>query len=367
MNQLVWWDFESVEKFMVDGFVACGVPESDAKICADVLITADKRGIDSHGAGRFKPIYIDRIKAGVLKPKTKVDVIKETDTTAVLDGHNGMGHVISYTANKLALEKALKKGIGIVAVRNSSHYGAACYYPLMSVEKDCFGLTSTNARPSVAPTFGVEAMFGTNPLAWAFPTDEEFPFVMDAATSVTQRGKIEYYSRAGMKLPNGWVIGNDGKYRTDTDAILNDFHTGKAATVPLGGIGEMFGGHKGYGLAMVAEILSAGLSDAQYMKDLIDKDVKGKSKPVSLGHFFMAVEIERFIPIDRFKKITGTMMKNLRNSKTAPDQERIYTPGEKEHEVWLERKEKGVPFNEALQSTFKEVKEKLKLKNELPF
>ena len=208
----VWVNFETMEKFMKDCLMKSGVPESDAQIVSDVLIESDKRGIDSHGIGRLKPIYIDRIDAGILNPKTKIDIVKETETTAVLDGNNGMGHVVSKKAMQMAIDKAKKHGMGMTAVRNSTHYGIAGYYSLMAIQAGMIGITGTNARPSIAPTFGVENMLGTNPLTVGFPTDEEFPFVLDCATSVSQRGKIELYSRAGKKLPEGWVIGRDGSH-----------------------------------------------------------------------------------------------------------------------------------------------------------
>ena len=174
-EKIYWVDFDTMEQFMIDVFKAAGVPEEDAKICADVLITSDKRGIDSHGIGRLKPIYIDRIMDGIINPVTKIKVVKEGPTTAVLDGQNGMGQVISKKAMEMAIEKAENYGMGMVAVRNSNHYGIAGYYVLMAVEAGMIGITGTNARPSIAPTFGVENMLGTNPLTFGIPTDEEFP------------------------------------------------------------------------------------------------------------------------------------------------------------------------------------------------
>jgi len=202
--------FDTMERFMVDVFMGVGVPEADARICAEVLITSDKRGIDSHGIGRLKPIYYDRIRQCIQNPVTHFEIIREGMTTAVVDGHDGMGHVISKKAMGMAIEKAQKYGMGMVAVRNSTHYGIAGYYAMMAAEAGMIGITGTNARPSIAPTFGVENMLGTNPLTVGIPTDEEFPFVLDCATSITQRGKIEVYERLGKELPEGWVIGEDG-------------------------------------------------------------------------------------------------------------------------------------------------------------
>ncbi|MDD5503285.1 MAG: Ldh family oxidoreductase, partial [Candidatus Thermoplasmatota archaeon] len=211
-----------LENFMVDVFQKVGIPKEDAKICAEVLITSDKRGIDSHGIGRFKPIYISRIKAGQINPVTKVDIVREGPTTAVLDANNGMGHVVSKKAMQMAIDKAKKYGLGMTVVRNSNHYGIAGYYALMAVEQGCIGLTGTNARPSIAPTFGVENMLGTNPMTYGIPTDEPFPFVIDCATSVTQRGKIELYDRLGKEMPPGWVIGQDGKTKTNPGEVLKE-------------------------------------------------------------------------------------------------------------------------------------------------
>src|SRR6056297_3760761 len=258
-EDFVWVDFDYLERFMTDAFEAIGIPREDAEVCADVLITSDKRGIDSHGIGRFKPIYINRIDDGILNTKTEFEVVKDGPTTAVIDGHNGMGQVIGKKSMQMAIDKAKEYGMGMVAVRNTTHYGIAGYYALMAIENGMIGITGTNARPSIAPTFGIENMLGTNPLTIGFPTDEKFPFLLDCATSISQRGKIEKLAREGKKTPEGWVIGRDGSARTDTEQILKDLVSGNAALSPLGGIGEKLGGYKGYGYDTVVEILSASL------------------------------------------------------------------------------------------------------------
>lgn len=363
----VWVDFEKMEGFMMDTLMGVGVPEEDAKIVSDVLIESDRRGIDSHGIGRLKPIYIDRIDAGIQEPTTKIDVIKETDTTAVLDGNNGMGHVVSYRATQMAIEKAKKFGLGMVAVRNSTHYGIAGYYPTMAAEAGMIGITGTNARPSIAPTFGVENMLGTNPLTIGFPTDEEFPFVIDCATSVSQRGKIEVYGRAGKDLPAGWVIGRDGKTRTDTQQVLKDLTAGKAALAPLGGLGESTGGYKGYGYAMVVEILSAALQDGKFLKDLNGTDKDGNKIPYPLGHFFIVINPEFFLGVDTFKRIAGEICRQVRASEKAPGEDQIFTPGEKEYIACNYRKDHGVPVPVSLQKQASELTKRLGLKYEWPW
>lgn len=359
-EEVVWIDFDILEKFMADGFKGVGVPEDDAKICANVLITANKRGFDSHGVSRFKPIYYDRLKKGIQSPVTKFEVLREGPTTAVVDGHNGMGMVIAKKAMTIAIHKARDYGLGMVAVKNSTHYGIAGYYALMAADEGMIGINGSNARPSVAPTFGVENMLGTNALTFALPTDEEFPFCLDCATSMVQRGMIELYARAGKEIPRGWVISSDGKAKTDPQEILEDFQKGKAALVPLGGIGEETAGYKGYGYATVVEILSAALTAGKFLKMLSGIE-DGKEVPINLGHFFIAINISSFIEPSSFKKTAGDILRGLRASKKAPGAERIYTAGEKEYLNWLERKDKGVPLDKSLQKELLAVQQELGL------
>ncbi len=346
--------FETIEQFMVAVMVKAGIPESDAVIVCDVLIQADKLGFDSHGVNRLKPIYLDRIRDGILNPVTEFEIVKEGPTTAVIDGHNGMGHVIGFNSMKLAIEKAKKFGMGMVVVRNSTHYGFAGYYPLMAVKENIIGITGTNARPSIAPTFGIENMLGTNPLTFGIPSDEPFPFLLDCATSITQRGKVELYAREGKDLPKGWVIDENGDSKTNSSEVLKDLISGRAALTPLGGIGEETAGYKGYGYATVVEILSAALQQGAYMKMLLGiKD--GKKVPYPIGHFFIAIDISAFTEPDDFKKTTGDILRELRASRKMPGQERIFTAGEKEYFTWMERKDKGVPFNDQLLEEFREL------------
>lgn len=362
-----WLDFETLERFMKDALMAYGVPKEDADIVSDVLIESDKRGIDSHGIGRLKPIYLDRIDAGTQSPTTKIDILKDDKAVAVLDGNNGMGHVVSHKAMSMAIEKAKEYGIGMAVVRHSTHYGIAGYYATMATKENMIGITGTNARPSIAPTFGVENMLGTNPLTFGFPTDEEFPFVLDCATSVSQRGKIEVYGRAGKDLPEGWVIGLDGKSRTDTQQVLVDLTKGKAALTPLGGLGEVTGGYKGFGYATVVEILSTALQDNDYMKMLNGVDENGKPKPILLGHFFIAINPAKFMGVEIFKKITGSILRELRASTPAPGAERIFTAGEKEYLAWQYRKDHGCPVPVSLQKNMIDIRDRFNLDYHFPF
>lgn len=343
--------FELIEEFIVKVMAKAGIPEDDARIVADVLLQADKFGIDSHGVNRLKPIYLDRIRDGILNPVTKCEIVREGPATAVIDGHNGMGHVISHRAMTLAIEKAKKSGMGMVAVRNSTHYGIAGYYALMAVKENMIGITGTNARPSIAPTFGVENMLGTNPLTFGMPSDEPFPFLLDCATSITQRGKVELYARVGKDLPKGWVIDENGESKTNSQEVLDDLIAGRAALTPLGGIGEVTAGYKGYGYATVVEILSAALQQGAFLKMLMGvKD--GKKAPYPLGHFFIAIDINSFTDPEDFRRTTGDICRELRNSRKMPGEERIWTAGEKEYYTWLERKDKGLPFTPQLLEEF---------------
>ncbi|MHA1168179.1 MAG: Ldh family oxidoreductase [Candidatus Hodarchaeales archaeon] len=233
-GEVVLIKVDTLEKFMNDVFTGLGVPKEDAKICSDVLIASDLRGIESHGVQRLK-MYYDRIKAGIQKPVTEMKTIKETATTTTIDAGHGMGHVAAYRAMEMAINKAKEYGTGAVAVGNSTHFGIAGYYSMMATEKGMIGITCTNARPSIAPTFGLDSMLGTNPLTIGIPTDEEFPFLIDCATSITQRGKIEVLARTADPIPEGWVINSDGQLANDSVIALGDLKTGAAALLPLGG------------------------------------------------------------------------------------------------------------------------------------
>lgn len=361
----VSWDL--MNQFLIDAFKGYGVPEADAAICADVLLESDRRGIESHGCNRFKPIYIDRIIKGTLKPVTEIEILKETPTTLVMDAHDGMGMVASYHMMEKLVEKAKTYGMAGGAICNSTHYGIAGYWATMASKAGMVGITGTNARPSIAPTFGVENMMGTNPLTIALPTDEEFPFCIDCATSIVQRGKIEYYARIGKDTPAGMVVAHDGSAMTDSEEILKALVDGTAALAPLGGIGDEMCGYKGYGYAAVVEILSAALTGGKFMKALTGVSPEGKPQMYHLGHFFFVVDPDAFMGQETFKKTAGEICRALRASQKAPGQDRIYTAGEKEYLVWLERKDKGVPVGEAVQKELIKVRDELKLPYTFPF
>lgn len=339
--------------------MAMGVPEAEAQVCSDVLIESDIRGIKSHGIGRFK-MYIDRMKDGIISPVCRQTLIKETDNTAVIDAGDSLGHVVATHAMQLAIDKAKSHNIGMVAVRNSTHFGITGYYPSMAVNNNMVGLAFSNARPSVAPTFGVEPMIGTNPISFGAPSDEPYPFLLDIATSTTQRGKIEVYAREGTPTPKGLTIDLHGNEPTDSRALLKLFVDGAASLLPLGGAGEELGGHKGYGLGVMVEILCAAFSGGSFGKALKGMD-GDRHIPHQLGHFFVAINIESFVPLGVFKSITGAIMREIRSSAKVPGHDRIYLAGEKEFEMIERCKKVGVPINSSLQAIMISLKQELNL------
>jgi L-2-hydroxycarboxylate dehydrogenase (NAD+) len=353
---------DTLRSFIRDVLLKCGVPPADAEVCTDVIIESDKRGIESHGIGRLK-YYYDRIKAGQHKVVTEFEIVKNGPTTAVVDGHHGMGMVIAKRSMQMAIDKAKEYGMGSVAVRNSTHFGIAGYYSLMAIKQNMIGMTFTNARPAVSPTFGVQPMLGTNPIAFGAPTDEEIPFLYDGATPIVQRGKVEVYVRAEKTMPEGWVVDDKGEAMTDSEKALNALGKGTASLLPLGGAGELLAGYKGYGLGTMVEIFTSALQTGAFLQALTGVDEDGSPRPFRVGHFFMAINIESFTSLQQFKATTGQILRDLRNSKKAPGQARIYTAGEKEYEMLKVTQSRGVAVNPNLQKEIKFLQQELHLDN----
>ncbi len=351
---------EALRTFVREVFVGVGTEPKNAQICADVLIASDLRGIESHGVSRLK-MYYDWIKKGIISPAVRFEVVRDGPTTAVVDAHTSLGHPIAHRAMNLAIAKARQYGLGAVAVRNSSHYGIAGYYARMAAEEGMIGFSFTNARPSVAPTFGAEPMLGTNPIAFACPTDEDFPFLFDAATSITQRGKIEVLAREKKPTPQGWVVDRNGQLSTDTQEILRGIPKELFALLPIGGAGEEMGGHKGYGLATMVEILCAGLSSGAFLWALSGMEKDGTPRPHRLAHFFLALSVEHFVPLEEFRLTLGGLLRELRNAAKSPGEERIYTAGEKGHAREQRIRGEGVPVSPSLQAEIRSIRAELGL------
>jgi L-2-hydroxycarboxylate dehydrogenase (NAD+) len=358
---------KTLEDFIRDVLLKLGVPADDAQTCTEVIIASDLRGIESHGIGRLR-YYYDRIVSGQHQVVTQFEVVRESPTTAVVDAHHGMGMVIAKRAMQMAIDKARDYGMGSVAVRNSTHFGIAGYYPLMAVQEGMIGLTVTNARPAMAPTFGVQPLLGTNPIAFGAPTDEDFPFLYDGATPITQRGKIEVLAREEKPVPAGWIIDQNNQPLTDANEIMAGLTRGTAALLALGGEGEILGGHKGYGLGTMVEILSAALQTGSFLTGLTGISADGKPQPFRVGHFFMAIKIEAFTALEDFKSTTGQILRELRGSHKAPGKARIYTAGEKEFENEKMVRARGVEVVPNLQKDLIFLKKELGLdKYHFPF
>lgn len=340
-----------IRSFIKNALIKLDVPASDSDCISDVLVEADLNGFDTHGIGRFH-IYVDRLLSGKQSPLTEVQRCSDSPGTALLDGGVGMGQVVSTYGMKMAMDKARATGIGAVAVKNSSHFGFAGYYPLMAAKEGMVGMAFTNARPSICPTFGTEPMLGTNPIAFSAPSNIGYPFLFDAATSIVQRGAVELAERMGTDLPSGLVVDEKAEPLSNPTEILSMLLQGSAALLPLGGRGETHGGHKGYGLAIMVEILSSAFQNGPYLKQ-----VSG----VGMGHFFIAIDVSRFIPVETFSSVVGNIMRDLQNSRKEPGAERIYVPGEKEHISRQRRTAEGVPLSEELISQLDDMAKKLSI------
>ena len=336
---------ELLKDFCVRVFQQMDVPDEDARITAGVLVAADLRGVDSHGVARLRR-YKDGLRDGVMFAHPQVQVVTETPSTALIDAGAGLGQPVSYRAMERAIQKAQDVGTGFVTVRNSNHFGIAGYYAMMALEQDCIGISMTNAAVLVTPTFGRDAMLGTNPIAVAAPAGEERPFVLDMATSTVPRGKLEVYNRLEKPIPLGWVTDETGTPTDDAGrALVNFKERAGGGLLPLGGAGEVLGGHKGYGLGLWVDIFCAVLSGAAYSNLVYPKAPDGKPLPSNIGHFFGAWRVDAFRPADEFKAAMDDLQRRLKSAPKADGQTRIYIHGEKEYEEAERRSREGIPLN----------------------
>jgi LDH2 family malate/lactate/ureidoglycolate dehydrogenase len=314
-----------------------GVPAEDAATVADVLVAADLRGVESHGVARLESYYVSRIRAGQLDPHPELKTVRETTTSVLTDAGNGLGHPAGKRTMERVLDKAAQNGAAFGAVRNSNHFGIAGYYAMLALDRDMIGIASTNSVRYGAPTFGRDIMLGTNPLAFAIPAKTEPAFVLDFATTTVPKGKLEVYNRKGKQLNPGWAIDANGHETLDPQVAL------KGALLPLGGYGVDNGGHKGYGLGLLVDILCGVLSGGAFGNDLpspSDGPLPGK-----ISHFFAAFKIDGFRDPEQFKADMDTELRAFKDSAKAPGHERIYVAGEIEHEKTLYNREHGVPVH----------------------
>jgi L-2-hydroxycarboxylate dehydrogenase (NAD+) len=316
-------------------FHALDVPEIDARIAADVLVSADLRGVHSHGVIRLHSYYGDRLRKGQIDPLSPLKVLKESAATLALDGGNGLGQVVAYRAMARCLEMADDAGLAVVTVRNSNHFGIAGYYAMMALPEDMIGISLTNSRPLVAPTFGLEGAVGTNPIAVAVPAGEERPYVLDMATSIVPIGRVALRQKAGQAIPKGWGINARGELTQDPAEIING-----GALLPLGGPAELRG-YKGFGLSLLVDLLSGVLAGAAFGKGV---GHPAEHRQAGIGHFFAAIKIENFRPVDYFKDEMDEYIRELKSTRKLPGQERIYIHGEKEFEQAERYEKEGVPL-----------------------
>lgn len=356
---------EPLKDFCVRVFKEMGVPEEDARITADVLVTADLRGVNSHGVARLRR-YVKGIRDGMMDPQPETEVITETPTTALIDADAGLGQPISYRAMEMAIQKALDQGSGFATVRNSNHFGIAGYYSMMALEHDCIGFSMTNSAVLVVPTFGRNAMLGTNPISVAAPAGKEWAFVMDMATSTVPRGKLEVYQRLEKPIPLGWATDETGEATTDTTRVLENFRTrAGGGLLPLGGAGELLGGHKGYGLSLWVDVFCGILSGAAYANLVYPKTDEGDPLPSEIGHFFGAWRVDAFRPVEEFEAAMDDLQRRLKDTPKATGQDRIYIHGEKEFEAAEHHSHNGIPLNPKVAADLKAIGEELGVEYDL--
>ena len=332
---------EALSEFSVRVFQHFGVPQKDALQAAEVLAAADLRGIDSHGVARLHT-YFDMLSLGRINPRPKIKIVRSTPSTATVDGDNGLGLVVGPQANGIAMEMGQKCGSGWVSVCNTNHFGIAGYYVLKALERDLIGWAMTNSTKLVAPLWGAERMLGTNPIAIAFPGKEEPPIVIDMATSATAYGKIEIARRRKDPIPEGWAVDREGKSTTDPNEMIAG-----GAMLPLGSDRER-GGHKGYALAMMVDILCGALSGANWgpfaPPFALRQEIPKRSVGKGIGHFFGAMRIDGFIDSDEFKRQIDDYVRVFRATKPAAGTQGPLIPGDPEREAELVRRKEGVPL-----------------------
>ncbi len=327
MKQRIYVKTKELENFTVTILKNHGLNENDSVITASVLLSADRRGIESHGVARLKR-YVDGIRNGIIKLSPKVSTVVETPVSLVVDGGGGMGQPIAYNTMKRCIEKAKNNMICFASVRNSNHYGIAGYYTLMALEKNMIGISLTNSAPLVVPTFAKDAVIGTNPISIGIPADKQRPFLLDMATSTVPRGKLEVYSRTEDPIPDSWATDENGIPTDNSLKVLDNLLNRRGGgLLPLGGGTEMTGGHKGYGLGSVVDIFSGILSSGAFGKNVYGK----KGEPPEVAHFLGAINLEAFMGKDEIKKNMDTYIEMLKSSNKADGQDKIFVAGEKEY------------------------------------
>jgi L-2-hydroxycarboxylate dehydrogenase (NAD+) len=345
-------DHRILKHFISLGFETLGVPRHDAEIAADALVLADLRGVDTHGVIRFNPDswYVKWLREGSMVARPNIRIISETPSTALLDGDRGMGMVVGHRAMEVAIQKAKNSGVATVGVRNSRHFGMLAYYAMRALPHDMIGIAMTNASKQVVPTFGRDARFGTNPICLAAPAKAELPFVLDMATTTAAAGKLELAARREESIPPGWALNDNAEPTMDPRAAQRG-----RRLLPLGGTREG-GSHKGYGLAILVEILCGVLTGTVTALNT-NQDAR--------GHFFGAIRIDAFRPAEEFKRDMDRLIRELRSTPPIEGQERVYVAGEIEFETARERSANGLPLHPSILESLREISKQLSLPYDL--
>lgn len=352
------FSYEQLAHFTRSVFESIGCSKEHATIATSALLSADLRGIDSHGVARLSG-YVRLWEVKRVNAAPSIRVIHETPSTAVVDGDSGLGLVVAPFAMQLAIEKAKAVGTGWVSVQNSNHFGIAAHHAMMALEHDMIGMAMTNASPLVAPTFSIDKMLGTNPICVAAPAETEPPFVADLATTTAANGKLEILQRKNADTPSGWVQDKEGHPSNDANILKKG-----GALLPLGGDRE-HGSHKGYALGAIVDIFSALLSGANYapwvppFPAYVPMPVQQPGK--GIGHFLGAMRIDAFRPAEEFKRHMDHWIQGFRNCKTVPGEEKVLVPGDPEREFEMIRMKEGIPLLDAVVNDLKGLAEKFSL------
>ncbi|GAB1445505.1 Ldh family oxidoreductase [Flammeovirgaceae bacterium] len=345
---------ENLLHFTIEVFTHFNIPRDHATLAANILALSDIRGIDSHGVARLYS-YVGLLSEGLINPNPKIRIVREKKSIATVDGDNGLGLVVGHYANEMAMDKSEKFGSGWISVCHSNHYGIASYYSLEALKRDMIGWSMTNTTKLVAPLWGAERMLGTNPIAIAFPGLKEPPVVIDLATSAAAYGKIEIAKRHQEDVPSGWIIDKEGGLSTQPEDMING-----GALLPLGSTRDL-GGHKGYALASMVDILTAVLSGANWgpfaPPFALRQEMPSRSVGKGIGHFFGAMEIDGFMEVQEFKKRIDEWISVMRNTKPAKGTGGVLIPGDPERMEEIKRKKDGIPLNASVIADLKTISE----------
>ncbi|MGL4423554.1 MAG: Ldh family oxidoreductase [Gemmataceae bacterium] len=348
----IYYPIERLSEFSIRVFQHFGVPREDATLAAEVLAMSDLRGIDSHGVARLHT-YFDMLTLGRINPKPNVKIVRELPATATVDGDNGLGLVVGPKANTICMDKADAVGSAFVSVSNTNHYGIAGYYPIKALERGLIGWAMTNSTKLVAPLWGAERMLGTNPIAIAFPCEEEPPVVIDLATSAIAYGKIEIARRKNASIPTTWAIDKEGHPATRPEQMIDG-----GALLPLGSTRDD-GGHKGYGLAAMVDILCCVLSGANWgpfaPPFALRQEIPARSVGKGIGHAFGAMRIDGFIDPAEFRRQMDDWVRTFRKTKPAPGTPGVVIPGDPERQAEAIRRASGIPLLPAVIADLRDI------------